>query len=285
MPPTINLLPQSYKSTLKRKRLIKNTSLYSALLIIPVLASLYLVASEPAAPITPLANSDQPEIVRQSLSDHKEPLAYYLSAAQKYLDQARAISRQTASHQTSSDKQKIISFLNESLRSANNAVKYYPDNSESYTQRAKVLRTLAVIDPSASDQAESDEKIASDLGSTGNIPHINPEDLILYQPVQEASISDNVIIALPEDETIAEIDTNTDVNATKGTAILLAGETTVTVVSSHVTNDNLVYFTPDKDTQNEILSLSSKSESEQKFTLKLTSPLPYDLPITWWIVK
>lgn len=284
---SINLLPGSYQSNLARSarvRILKIVTLYSSLLMIPIVTVLYLLNNLPQPEISPLANHDQPEVIRQSLTERKESLAYYLSASQKYLDNARSQSKLTATRQTKSDKIKIVSLLNESLRSANSAVKYYPESSESFAQRAKVLRALAVIDPSAADQAISDEKIAADLGG-GNVPKVNPEDLILYQPIQEASLSDNVIIALPEDDSVAEIESMLDVNATRGTAVIKAGETTVTVNSIHVTNDNLVYFTPDKDTQNEILSLSSKNATKNEFTLKLTQSLSYDLPITWWIVK
>lgn len=282
-----NLLPKGYKPNVsvwaKVRRSFKP---YMAIAVFPVALIVYFIARPTEPLVSPLANSGQPEMVRQSLNDSKQSLAYYLAASQKYLDQARALAKQKGVNQTESDKQKIISLLNESLKHANNAVKYYPNSPESYQQRAELFKNLAALDASAQAKADKDLTLAAQLGSKEEkAPDVRPEDLIQYTPIQEATLAQNVAIAFPEEEKVVEVEAEEDSNALRGSVIIPAGSTEVVVSSEYVTNDNLIYFTPEGNTSNEIVSLKSKSEKKKEFTLALSNPIANDLVVTWWIVQ
>jgi len=219
-----------------------------------------------------------------------QPLAYYLAGSQEYLKRARETSRALGLNQTDSDKRKIIAFLNQSLSLANNAVLYYPDNPEGYLTRAELFETLSTLDPTATEKAASDRALAARLGKTDRTP-IAPSDLIEYAPLEEATLLDRVAIALPGDETSSPITAEEASNTTKGTITLLAGQTEITVNSEEITADRLVYFTPKGNTQNETLTMKSKNtcapspDCTPSFTLVLSSPLPHNLPVDWWIVQ
>lgn len=286
MPTQVNLLPKHYQVAKPSRFYHKKGFRLGAIALLPIALVSYFTILQPAQPlVSPLANPDQPEIVRQSLQEDRQPLAYYIAASQKYLTQARTVSRQKGVNQTAGDKNKIISLLNESLKHANNAVKYYPQSPESYQTRAKLFENLAVLDDSAQGKADQDLALAAKLGAGESVPNISPADLIEYSPIQEANLNKNVAIAFPEDEKVVDTVLEEESNALRGTAIIAAGETSIVVSSEFVTNDNLIYFTPEGDTLNEIISLKSKSEKNQEFTLKLSNPLPHDLTITWWIVQ
>ena len=82
-----------------------------------------------------------------------------------------------------------------------------------------------------------------------------------------------------------EVEAEEESNALRGSTIISAGSTEIIVSSEFVTNENLIYFTPEGNTFNEIVSLKSKSEKKQEFTLALSNPIATDLVITWWIVQ
>ena len=251
----------------------------------------------PTPPISPVANADQPAIVRQSLADSHESLAYYVAASQEYLGQARALSQRLGNSQTDSDKQKIIDLLNQSLIMANDAVAYFPQSPEGFATRADLLDTVAAVDPSVKSQADRDRSVAAKLGK-GTATAVAPTDLVRAAPLEEASLIKTVAIALPGEVSTAPVTATGADNTAKGTVILKAGEKSVTVSSPDVTAANLVYYTPQGDLHGSILSLSAKntcdlgselSKSSEpcrpSFTLSLDTPLATDLVISWWIVK
>ena len=238
----------------------------------------------PVVPLSPVAHADQPAVVRQSLADSHESLAYYLAASQEYLKQARALSQQLGSAQTDADKQKIVGLLNASLMMANNAVAYYPQSPEGFATRADLLDTVAAVDPSVKSQADHDRAVAGKLGK-GTATGLSPADLVRTAPLEQATLLKNVAIALPGDKTITPVAASGVDNTSKGIVTLKAGQTSVTVSSPDVSADNLVYFKPESDPHSSILSLSTKDVTHHSFTLTLDSPLTTDLPISWWIVK
>ncbi|MEI6690382.1 MAG: hypothetical protein WCL07_01395 [bacterium] len=255
--------------------------------IIPLCALTYSILP-PKHPLNPLGHADSPTIVRQALAQPEvSSLAYYLAGSEKYLNEARVISRQTATNQTEEDKKKIISLLNSSLQMANNAVTHYTQNPEGYTQRARLFEVLATIDPTAKGKAETDRQLASRLTGVATNPAsspITPVDLVRAAPLEEASLISQAIIALPQ-EGQAATDTKETANALRGQATLPAGQTDIVVTSSAVRDDLLIYYTPQGDTQGQVLSLKNKSEAGQKFTLHLSTPITQDLKIDWWIVE
>lgn len=271
----------------KNKQFVnKNKYIIALTLLIPTLITGYHLAQKPRVLLSPLNHADQPEIVRQSLTETKEPLAYYIATSDNYLSRARVLSNSLGDNQTQDDKNKIVSLLNQSLKSANNAISNYPSSPLGFQQRAKVYQIVAYIDPTAGPKAERDITIATQLAK-GELKaqDIKPEDLINSQPLQEASLLDNIAIALPEDNKTADNQAEEISNSKRGTATIKTGEQEVIVTSEFVNDDNLIYFTPVGSTQNEVVSLKSKSELNSEFTLHLSAPLPYNLEITWWIIE
>lgn len=286
----INLLRdyhiQSHLRAKKKKFSIKNKYILATIIIFPALLTGYYLSQKPNTLLSPLNHADQPEIVRQSLTETKEPIAYYIATSDDYLSRARVLANSLGNNQTQDDKNKIVSLLNESLKSANNAVSNYPSSPLGFQQRAKVYQLVAHLDPTAGPKAERDLTIATQLaGGELRAQDITPEDLIRSQPLQEASLLDNIAIALPEEDKVADQEAEEISNTKRGTTTILAGDQDVIVNSPYVTNNNLIYFTPVGSTLNEVISLRSKSQTNQEFTLHLSAPLPHDLSITWWIIE
>ena len=260
--------------------------------LLPLAGLVTYLVLPPTIPASPLAYPSSAPLVRQSLVEpDKQPLIYYLSASGEYLRRARELSNKLGMNQTNADKQEIITLLNQSLLMANNAVVFYPSAPESYAVRAKIFETISVLDPSASEKAQKDKIIATELGEN-KAPVIPPADLIRYEPIEEASLLNQVAIALPQEDRVGELDGEKEDNAEKGTITIPAGQTQVIVKSSSITPENLVYFTPLGNLLSSILSLTSKTTCEVQekdclgsFTLAISQALPHDLAIDWWIVN
>lgn len=238
------------------------------------------------SPISPLGNSSAPEVVRQSLAAPEiSPLAYYLAGSEKYLKEARALSQNTKNSQTETQKRSIIALLNSSLQMANNAVSYYPTSPEGYLQRARLFEVLAVLDNTAPAKAASDRALAARFTPSSSSPTpLTPADLVRVTPLEEASLMSQAIIALPQDGP-TETTTKQEANASRGQITFYAGDTDVVVHTGMVKDNKLVYYTPQGDTNGEVVSLTRKSQADQQFTLHLSAPLSHDLAVEWWILE
>ena len=86
---------------------------------------------------------------------------------------------------------------------------------------------------------------------------------------------------------IAEINTN----ATSGIGLMPAGYTEFTIYNSKITNDTLIYVTPEGSTQNKVLYISAKQAEDpllnQKgfFKVAIDTAIDTAIKFNWWIIN
>ena len=158
----------------------------------------------------------------------------------------------------------------------------YPQDPRSYQQRAAVLFSVAHLDPSVRPLAEQDLASAQALAGsdTPPLPQINPLDTL---PLEQAALSQNVIIASPDSPPTASAQTQTGSNVTKATAVLPAGQTELKIDNWNLKIDSVIYLIPTQSTQNHTLYIKSKTSGS--FILAIDQPLATDLAIDYWIIN
>jgi hypothetical protein len=73
-------------------------------------------------------------------------------------------------------------------------------------------------------------------------------------------------------------------SATIGTAILPAGTTEISIPTTQITDDSLIYVTPTTPTGNQVLYVKEKWE-HKGFTIAIDSALSQDIRFNWWIIN
>jgi len=203
-----------------------------------------------------------------------------VSLSQSYLNKAINLSQHTP--QSDSDKQTIISHLEQSLDYSNQAVLSQPNNPQVYLLRAQILTSISQTNPLALDQAQQDLETASQLanGQQVSLPQtINPFDLL---PSQQASLPQDLIVAAPQTATSSSTTTDNSSNASTTSITLPAGQTQLQVDDPQVQTDSYIYLIPQQKT-NQPVYVSSKSNSS--FTVTTNKPLDQDLVIDYWIIN
>ena len=208
-------------------------------------------------------------------------LSFYLGTTQESLAKARDLANSNPA-QTPADKQQIITLLNQALASANQAVAAYPQDPRPYQQRAAVLFSVAHLDPSVKPLAEQDLQAAQSLAGPNPppLPRINPLETL---PLEQASLSQNVIVASPDLPAITSASTAVDSNVTKATVALPAGQSELKTDNWKLETDSIIYLIPQSPTQNHTLYIKSKTSGS--FILAIDQPLNYDLTIDYWIIN
>jgi hypothetical protein len=80
-------------------------------------------------------------------------------------------------------------------------------------------------------------------------------------------------------------------NATSGKGVLPAWTTEFTVYNPKVSNDTLIYVTPEGSTQNKVLFVSAKQAEDPingisgYFKIAVDSPIDTDIQFNWWIIN
>ncbi|MBU1089136.1 hypothetical protein KKA02_04655, partial [Patescibacteria group bacterium] len=92
-----------------------------------------------------------------------------------------------------------------------------------------------------------------------------------------------IVIAESSFADLATSSAKLSTNATAGTATLPTGKTELIVYNNTLTQNSMVYLTPQGTTKNQVLYVKEKTESF--FTIALDSPLTAPLPINWWIIN
>ena len=92
-----------------------------------------------------------------------------------------------------------------------------------------------------------------------------------------------IVIAAPNgtQQTIGGAPTG---NATAGKALLPAGQTEVVIPNAQVQANTLIYLTPLTNTQNQVLFVKNKADS-QSFTVAMNAALPQDVEFNYWLIK
>lgn len=92
-------------------------------------------------------------------------------------------------------------------------------------------------------------------------------------------------LIIASDSTQVELAAEGEVNsnATAGKSILPAGQINITIHNPTVTDQTLVYITPNGPTNNQVLYVSAK-QSGSSFTVSIDQPILSDVEFNWWII-
>ena len=77
---------------------------------------------------------------------------------------------------------------------------------------------------------------------------------------------------------------NVEGSEISGSAVILAGETEVTVLTASSSENAKILATPVTFTQDKVVYVSNKVDGES-FTLSISSPIGEDITVDWWIVN
>lgn len=203
-----------------------------------------------------------------------------ITLSQGFLNKAVSLSQQTP--QTDSNKQQIISFLEQSLDYSNKAVLTQPNNPQTYLLRAQILTSIGQTNPQAIYRAEEDLEMAQKLanGQSVSLPQsINPLDIL---PSRQASLTQDLIVAAPQESSSSTASAENSSNATTTSVTLLAGQTQLQVSSSKITPSSYIYLIPQQKT-NQPVYISSKTTGS--FTISTNKPLNTNITIDYWIIN
>lgn len=230
--------------------------------------------------LSPLPQGELAQTTPTPTPENSKTLVELVSFSQAYLN--KAISLSLITPQTQSDKQQIISYLEQSLDYSNQAVLTYPQEPQTYLLRAQVLTSISQTNPDALIQAEKDIKTAQQLANNQPVSlpqNINPLDVL---PSQQASLPQDLIIASPQQENTASISTQNNSNAITTTTILPAGQIQLEINNSQITSDSYIYIIPQTKTNQTIFVASKKDGS---FTLATNKPFDTDISLDYWIIN
>lgn len=231
--------------------------------------------------------SDNQQLEPSTKPNRVYQMDYYLSLSNSFLQKATRLANDNP-NQTSEDKQKILSIINESLKAADQAIEYWPNSPEAYLNRSNIYKTIQHLIPEAGQKAENDIQIAKSIMKD---PHASftpqsknkPLDLV---PAEKAQVAKNIIIAEPKEagSKINDLRSTTETNALLGTGMLMAGETEVIIENTQFKENDLIYVAPKGDDQNQVLYIKSRAQGEW-FKVGIDKALDKDLEFRWWLIK
>lgn len=230
--------------------------------------------------LSPLPQGEITQITPSLTPENIKTLAELVSFSQNYLNKAISLSLTTP--QTQTDKQQIISYLEQSLDYSNQAVLTYSQEPQTYLLRAQVLTSISQTNPDALIQAEKDLEIAQQLanGQSVSLPQsVNPLDIL---PSQQANLPQDLIIASPQQENTASISVQNNSNAITTTITFPSGQTRLEIANPQITSDSYIYVIPQTKT-NQVISVVSKEKGS--FTIGTNEPLDTDINLDYWIIN
>jgi len=230
--------------------------------------------------LSPLHQGELTQTTSTPTPENTKTLVELVSFSQTYLNKAISLSLTTP--QTQTDKQQIISYLEQSLGYSNQAVLSYPQEPQTYLLRAQILTSISQTNPDALTQAEKDLETAQQLANNQPISlpqNINPLDVL---PSQQANLPQDLVIASPQQENTTSVSTENISNATTTTTVLPAGQTQLEITNSQITSDSYIYLIPQTKT-NQTIFVASKKEGS--FTLSTNKPFDTDISLDYWIIN
>ena len=236
-------------------------------------------------PLSPLASpaSNQPKTETSPVYS----LEYYLHLSKSFLYKAVRLANDNP-RQTDADKMKILNTVNKALKAANQACQYYPRQPEAYLIRAQVYQKMAHLFPEGKKQAEKDIKTANQLmkkPDLADIPREKEAQPLNFIPTQKANLAKKIIIAEPKASQEPEAqNSELNINAASGTAILEAGKTEIIVKTNQVKPGTQVYLVPKGGADNKVLSVVAKKDY-QWFKAGINSASDKDIIFNWWIIN
>lgn len=200
-------------------------------------------------------------------------------SAQAYLEKAITLSKLTS--QTESDKQQIITLLNQSLDLSNQAVITAPSSPQAYLIRARVLASSSSVRTDALQLAQKDLEIAQKLSGGQPVDLPTQVNLLNLTPTQQASLAQDVIIAAPNDDQQASSSAAADSNVYKSTATIAAGQLSVTITNPQISADNYLYIA--NTTSSNPIFIQNKANGTATIATTNSSAAP--ITFEYWIVN
>ncbi|RLC35472.1 hypothetical protein DRH14_00955, partial [Candidatus Shapirobacteria bacterium] len=93
----------------------------------------------------------------------------------------------------------------------------------------------------------------------------------------------STIIADSAMSTLATTSAKLETNATAGTATLPTNKTELVIFNHNLTDNSMVYLTPQGSTNNQVIYIKEKADDH--FTIAIDTPLNNPLDINWWIIN
>ncbi len=224
---------------------------------------------------TPLAiNAPSTSPVPISLTASEQPgtYAYQLSLSQGFLTKAISYSQETSQTQDETDRQAILTYLQQALDAANQAIDLDSTQGLGFLARARVYKTASAVKPEFTKLAEQDLNIARALGVNGD--WVNSSNPLQYLPT---------VVAAPEDAVANDLQTATATNAQSGRVTMPTGNRTLDVAFPELTPAlalRVDVVDAQQNTSNAVFTVVSRREG-QGFTIQSTVPVTADVELEW----
>ncbi len=205
--------------------------------------------------------------------------SYYISLSQQYFQDAYMLSQ--IRQQTEEDKKEIIGKLQQAIDTISEGISLYPKRSELWTQRANIYTAIAGIAPLAGKAATSDLQQVQRLSTHREDQSTSPLQGLELVKDQQANSRD-VLVAVPDKATSPYQDTK-ESPAFSGPPIIPAGQTSITIENTSVTDAAPIYIVP-KNQTNATLSVISK-QTGKSFTVTLDNAQNTDVPFQYWVTR
>ena len=146
------------------------------------------------------------------------------------------------------------------------------------TMSATISGMLAIGNQTSTTSAEKLLALYSDTGDL--VSSVNSSGSADFKQIA----TNELIIAASSDVITATSSSQTDTNASIGTALISVGQSEVFIPSQKMDANTLVYLTPISNTQNQVLFVKSKADG-LGFTVAVTNPATEDIKFNYWLVK
>ncbi|MBU4397683.1 hypothetical protein KKC08_05985 [Patescibacteria group bacterium] len=236
----------------------------------------------------------QPQFLIQAISDLSKAFSLNQDSAQ--------ISKNLASlFAKKGDIQNTLKYLSQTILLEPTKAQNFYDLAKIQQQTGLLSQALntynqllpLVTDPSQKLQINSEKTSLENLLSqnktpsnptptTSNTPP-SPTFKNLDSPVLQTSVSQNLVIAAPQDSKNINVNNLTNSNALSGEDTLPANQEKITINNSNITPTSQIYLTTTKGGKNQSLQILSKSKNS--FTVGLNTSYNQDIEFKWWIIN
>ena len=173
--------------------------------------------------------------------------------------------------------------INNALQSYQKLFSLLPQDNPQRQSLQKEIETLKTLLAKANTEANPNLQITNE-----NPPQIEeiPSSIKLL-PQEQASLSQNLIIAAPKEENNQNQNSQINLNAIAGETTLPAGEEEIKITNNNIDDQKQIYIAPKDNIQNRILYIKTKNgrDGEKYFIVAINKPLDQDIQFKWWIIN
>ncbi len=212
---------------------------------------------------------------------------YYIALSQRYFADAQTLSENR--QQSDEDKKEIIAKLQLAINTISEGIATYPNRADLWVQRANIYMAIKTIAPQAEQAAIQDIQVAQRLTQHSPNPSIPPNPSGPSNPPSglelvkdQQALARNVVVAAPG-ETPSPYSQTSESSASSGIATIPAGQTTIIIPDTNVTDASPIYVVPTTQT-NATISVITKKAGES-FTVTLDNVQTTDIPFQYWVTK